>query len=149
MQSRQPRRDVQSQSIWGNAAFSDSLPMSWLSLNSLLPATQQAFSFSTAASASSSHSFQFSSDYYLNTNLFCVTCHKQLFHSSTKQSLELPNWCLICTNQIPQLKAKNLNSITASVSQSNKLGELNRDSWLTWMPNTEWLPKSFLLLVGK
>lgn len=112
-------------------------------------ATQQAFSFSTAASASSSHTFQFSSRYYLNTNLLCITCHKQLFHPGTKQSLKLPIWSLICANQIPQPKAHSLNSITASVSQSNKLRELNRDSWLTWMLNTESLPKSFVLLVGK
>lgn len=77
---------------------------------------------------------------------FFVTCHEWLFHSGAKQSLEISNWSLICTNQIPQPKAMCLNSITASVSQSNKLGELNRDSLLSWMPNTEWLPRFFFCL---
>jgi len=104
--SSQPRRDVHFQSIWGNSAFSDTLPMPYFSLESeSMEATQKVFLHSTAASKSPLHSFKFSSGYYTNTSLFASPDINIYFIPGTKQSLELPYRGLACAKQIPQPKA--------------------------------------------
>lgn len=115
-----------------------------------MEATQKVVLCSTAASKSTSYSFQFSSGYYTNTSLFASPAINIYFILGTKQSLELPYGGLACAKQIPQPKACSLHqNHDVFVSEGNKQCGLISASWIIQVPNTERLLTSFVLLVDK